>query len=407
LAEIIWLEETLNRLLPEFRLEERPGAELLTAVDRWAGAVWSAAEAAGPSPLTDSDLAAGFRLSERAVFVCGVHRSGTTLLRDLLDGHPQLSVLPAEGSYLTGWRAKLAPLPRDERIRALGCEWLRRLANPINQAPFWLLGRTTPESSPYIQFARRFIAWWSALEHHFAEPGALLPLMSVALAYASCAPAPGRLAEAQRWVEKTPTNEFHLDSIWAALPSAKVIHVIRDPIAVYASHKRLEERYFGSFRSARQALRNLARSFEIACKHHARNGPHGYLLVRYEDLIAEPEEVMGRIASFLEIARHASLLRPTAAGRPAYPNSSFYRTERAGAILAHSPDSRCQSLADWEQELVAAYIGGTAESLGYRMKALGITRKMQLKTAFLFREIGRRLKNQLTTRSAEDAETRR
>lgn len=378
-AEIRKLEEALNRLLPEFRLEGRPSAELLSAADHWSQAVWAAAEESGSYPLDNMDLTQGLRLSKRPVFVCGVHRSGTTLMRDLLDGHPQISVLPSEGSFLTGLHTKIAPLPRAEKLSILGREWLRRLVNPTNQAPFWLLGRTTPEGSPYVLFARMLMAWWPVMESHFGTNGSLQPLMAVALAYASCSGRPGIRAEVQRWVEKTPTNEFYLDRLWDELPDAKVIHLVRDPIAVYASRKRLEEQSLGSFRTARRVLEDLARSLEIAAENSSRSGQREYLLVRYEELIEKPEEVTERLAMFLEIEPSPSLLCPTVANIPTYPNSSFHRKEEAGSILVVAQDSHYKSLTDWEHELVAAYVGDFAGTLGYPVKSLKPGRKRLLK----------------------------
>ena len=126
------LECALDGQLPSARMEELPNPGLLAAAARWSAAAWRAAEQAGPATLSRADLEWGRSLASRPVFICGAHRSGTTLLRNLLDGHPALGVLPSEGGYLTGLRQRLARLPAAERFPALGEEWLRRLAKPIN-----------------------------------------------------------------------------------------------------------------------------------------------------------------------------------------------------------------------------------------------------------------------------------
>jgi hypothetical protein len=130
------LEEAFDRELPVERRHATPGDALLAAGRRWSAAVWAAAERAGPAALAPDDVAWGRALAARPVFVVGVHRSGTTLLRDLLDGHPALSVLPAEGTWLTSLHPKIRRLPEAERLGAFGEEWLRRLANPVNQPPY-------------------------------------------------------------------------------------------------------------------------------------------------------------------------------------------------------------------------------------------------------------------------------
>lgn len=368
-AEIGRLEEALDRLLPAFHMEGRPSAELLAAADDWSGAVWEEAKKAGSYPLNDTDITQGLNLSRRPVFICGVHRSGTTLVRNLLDGHPQLCVLPSEGSFLTSLRAKLDRLLPAERPGFLGREWLRRLANPTGQAPFWLLGRTTEENSPYVTFARMLLAWWPIVESHFGAHGTLSPHIAVALAYTSCCGGPGIGTEVQRWAEKTPTNEFHLNRLWAELPDAKVIHVVRHPYAVYASRKRLEERSFGTFRSARRTLEDLARSLQIAAENVCQEDCRDYLLVRYEELTVKPQEVIERLTDFLEIEPTPSLLYPTVANMPTRPNSSFSEKQQAEGILPDAVDYR-RSLTPAERELIAAYTGDFAGALGYTVESL-------------------------------------
>lgn len=337
-TEICELEAVLARRLPELRLEGVPSAGLKAAARRWSEAVWAAAATAGPGVLSAGDRERGLAVGGRPVFVCGVHRSGTTLVRDLLDGHPALAVLPSEGSFRV-----------DAGLRLVGCEWLRRLANPINQAPYWLLGRSTPEGSPYVRFARSLAAWWDVVH---------APLVAVGLAYASSFGLDG----VERWVEKTPGNERHLDRLFAEFPAAKVVHVVRHPVAVAASRKRIEEIAAGPFR-ARRVLRELARSYEIAASPR-----QGHYVLRYEDLIADVEGSTRRLAAFLGIAPLPVLLRPTAAGQPTLSNSSFARDGERGRVRATAADLHAACLTDAEHRLVAARVGASASALGYRVE---------------------------------------
>jgi hypothetical protein len=150
LASIIQTEARLHNLLPKQRLESSVPADLLAAAREWSQLVWNVAEQLGPMPLSKKQVEDGLNLAARPVFICGVHRSGTTLVRNLLDGHPQLCVLPSEGTFYTNLEAKLKQLPADKWPAYMGTEWLRRLANPINQPPYWLLGRSCDVASPYV-----------------------------------------------------------------------------------------------------------------------------------------------------------------------------------------------------------------------------------------------------------------
>lgn len=308
LADIVRLEAALDAALVDRRTVARFEATWLEPGIRWSQALWEAALALGPADVTDTTRARGVSLAARPVFICGAHRSGTTLMRDLLDGHPALVVLPAEASYFGDLQTRMAHLPDEQAESLLGQTWLRRLANPHNQPPFWLLGRSSGAHSPYLDFARRLLAWLSACPE---------PLAAVALAYT------GKLDGVLGWVEKTPGTERHLDAIWAAFPDAKVIHVVRAPHEVAASYKALISRADESATGMSAALGALARSYCIAARNARREPPGRYRIVHYEDLVTRRDQVISEIAAFLAVAPHEALLRPTVAGLATAKNSSF------------------------------------------------------------------------------------
>jgi hypothetical protein len=68
---------------------------------------------------------------ERPVFICGAHRSGTTLMQSLLDGHPELIVLPSEGTYLTSFAYAARERPSVGDVDRFIAEWIARLIDPI------------------------------------------------------------------------------------------------------------------------------------------------------------------------------------------------------------------------------------------------------------------------------------
>jgi len=342
------LEQAVDRLLPRPRMDGRPDPGLLRAAEAWSREAWRLA--CGRGPLVPDDAPGGLALAQRPVFVCGAHRTGTTLMRDLLDGHPALAVLPSEGSWLTSLRARLGTLPPEERAEALGCEWLRRLANPAGQEPYWIAGRSSADGSPYVEFARRLLGWWDVLERR-AHPH--FPHAAVALAWADTT---GRnLAQTAWWAEKTPLNELHADALFRAHPAARVIQMVRHPVDVWASRRRLEERVFGGFPGRRAALRQLRDSLRIAA---ARRTDPRWQVVRLEELTADRRAVMESAAAFLGVSWEEILLMPQVAGRPAQPNTSFVGPgeARGGGLL----DRR-------ETAMLRGSLGAAAIALGYAL----------------------------------------
>ncbi len=171
-----------------------------------------------------------------------------------------------------------------------------------------------------------------------------------------------------RWVEKTPTNERFLADIWRDFPDAKVVHVVRDPVAVIASRKRMEQHATGSFRAFRATLADLAESYRIAAAQRQLGNPERYLLIRFEDLLANPATTIGCLAQFLGVENVPILHRPTSGGLIAASNSSFGMAE-AGTIDRTRAHGDINVLSADEQLRLAVTVGDAAADLSYAVPA--------------------------------------
>src|SRR3954467_5975754 len=96
----------------------------------------------------------------------------------------------------------------------------------------------------------------------------------------------------QRWCEKTPLQSAR--HIWAELPNAQVVHVIRDPRESLASGYELT----GGFDPPLSA--RSWRKFTLGNMHDGiGRGARQYLRIRYEDLAREPHAVLTQGFAFL------------------------------------------------------------------------------------------------------------
>jgi hypothetical protein len=287
----------------------------------------------------------------------------------MLDNHPALAVLPAEGTFFTNLESRLQRQPQTQWLQSLGCEWLRRLANPMHQEPYWLLGPSSEERSPYVEFARALMAWWPLAEQRMSHMASSWPLVAVALAYAHCTNGFRANSHLQRWVEKTPTNERFLERLRSEFPDAKLIHVVRHPFAVYASHKYQKQEVGRMFRNAKQVLRDLGRSYRIALEQTGSHASDHYLLIRYEDLLESAHTTADRLAAFLDIKPLPILMQPTAAGLPVPSNSSF-TTDAVPGRLNSVHHRWTTTLTRSDRERLTAVVGESAASLGYDLPAV-------------------------------------
>ncbi|MGV3505029.1 MAG: sulfotransferase family protein [Adhaeribacter sp.] len=373
-AELARLERRYHALLPVQRLRESPGKDLLEAAKAWSEEVWKISGILGPLSLPNAQLNKGLQLAQRPVFICGVHRSGTTLVRDLLDAHPALAVLPAEGNFLTNLAKPLQRMPPEKGECFLATEWLRRLANPINQAPYWLLGRSTLAGSAYVDYARAFRYWYPALEKRFQPQTSFWPHLAVVLAYATCYQQAGAGLAAKYWVDKTPTNERYLPKIWQDFPDAHIIHIVRAPVDVFRSRKQMEPSL-----NLQKCLQDLELSYQVALK-QSRLNPGKYLLIHYEDLCKNPQETVAGITDFLQIDLLPCLYTPTVGGKPGQVNSSFTLTGVAGGILHSQANLHKQNqVPGQEGKLLSAYLFKPAARLGYPLKPIGKLSRWGLK----------------------------
>jgi sulfotransferase family protein len=158
---------------------------------------------------------------QRACFVAGQAKSGTTLLVALLDSHPELLVLPEETAYFPTVLTKYAP-----RGRRAQFEYLTKqsLSNVLFGGPCkW--GKRSYETFPREKFLQTFER--AAFDSATAQEDLLVLMVK---AYAA---ALGRsLDMVTRWVEKTPANRNHVNAIVDRFPHAKILITLRDPRAI-------------------------------------------------------------------------------------------------------------------------------------------------------------------------------
>lgn len=195
-------------------------------------------------------------MSRAPIFIGGMFKSGTTLLRAMLAQHSAIASGLETYWFDFDWPAKHCPAMQERLDRLAG----------------------------YFDLAEKEIAEIAA-----AAPSAEQ--------FLDCLMA--RVADREgkrRWAEKTPGNIAHIDRIWAAWPSAQVIHIVRDPRDVFASLVEAEK-WNTAEEFADRWCATVGRGSELlaAC----RPGRGQFLEVRYEDLITDAEATTRRILDFL------------------------------------------------------------------------------------------------------------
>ena len=205
-----------------------------------------------------------------APFVVGVGRSGTTLLRLMLDAHPQLAI-PAETQFVP------------EVLERQGeCRGADELVDVIVGARTW--------------------DDFGLDEEHLREAAAGAQGAADVLRafYGLCAEREGK----PRWGDKTPGYVKRMRTIGGALDEARFIHLIRDGRDVALSRRSYG---MGADKTIADVADLWKRRIENA-RRQAKKLRDRYLELRYEDLVAETEPALRSVCELIELEFDPAML---------------------------------------------------------------------------------------------------
>jgi hypothetical protein len=208
--------------------------------------------------------------------VVGSPRSGTTMLRLMLDAHSQLAI-PPETGFLTV-AEKLTG--KGDRLRE---KFFHAITNYPESLPCW----------PDFDIAKE------DFRIALAAIGPFNVADGCRAFYRLYAERRGK----SRWGDKTPLYCRHLNAIRRVLPEARFIHIIRDGRDAAMSLRRMW--FSPGWEIETQA------SYWRDCVLAARRAGVGcgyYLEVRYEDLVLNTRETLERICAHVELQFEDAML---------------------------------------------------------------------------------------------------
>lgn len=247
------------------------------------------------------------------IFVVGTMRSGSTLLRLILDSHDNIAI--GEETGFAGAIAATRAIPNWR----YGGEWFTRL------------GWTEDELDERLHDFYR-----PMFERHAARQGK------------------------KRWGDKTPFHSWHVPDLARIFPDAVFVAIVRHPAAVVSS---LMKRFHYSVEQAAAYwestnLEVLRRGGEL--------GDDRFALLRYEDVVGNAEPVLRELLAWLgepwtdAVLRHEAV--QAAKGAPRLVDGS---TSTRVPIDADRANAWRQALTPGEQAEVRARTERLAGFLGY------------------------------------------
>lgn len=226
--------------------------------------------------LTQTQNSSDSRLDPVPIIV-GSPRSGTTLLRFMLDSNSKLAI-PPETGFLC-----VAPTLRGSGDE-LRKDFFRAIVNFPVEAPNWpdfeipeeLFWQTLTRISPF-NITEAYRSFYRLYAARFGKP---------------------------RWGDKTPLYIKCLDAIRKVLPEARFIHIIRDGRDAALSLRKM--RFSPGPEIETQAA--YWRDCVLAARRAGVDYPD-YLEVRYEELILNTRKTLNDICAFIDLEYDDAMLR--------------------------------------------------------------------------------------------------
>jgi hypothetical protein len=259
------------------------------------------------------------------LFIVGMPRSGTKLLRDLLNGHPAIGIPEAETEFLPEL-ARTWPEHGDLRTPAA---WSRFTARMAGSAYFVYLREERG-------LALDSEAWRQAC-----------PRFDLAGVFEGLCRLHGGASEEGVWGDKSPGYIAHLGLLRALWPGCRLVHIVRDP----RDHVLSMRKAWGKdpVRAAvRWQRRVTAADAELA------SWGEDALTLRYEDLVRSPESSLRAACGLVELDFRPGMLAL------ARPSENLGDTAGRTSVVASNVEKWRQ---EDDQELMLTVAGIAREGL--------------------------------------------
>jgi hypothetical protein len=291
-------------------------------------------------------------------FIVGCGRSGTTLLRTILNRHADIAI-PLESLFIIDY------------LKAASHNELTDLLPMLVREPEIMEWGIKPHTDDF--------AGCRTISEVIDE------LHQIYL----------RARGKKRWGQKTPRFVRETELLLHHFPGALFIHVVRDPRAVVNSLVHSDVHVSNAYHASLRWRMDVSEGLELEEKH-----PQQVTRVHYEDMVRDPQRVLKRILDFLGLAYDPTLLQHDPSSAEEY--SEFYQNIHAN--LDRRPtdqfiDKWKTRLSNAEVEVIKALTHEQMQVLGYELVTENpalprgfIARARLHRLAGLFRQIMRYLR---------------
>jgi len=243
-------------------------------------------------------------------FIVGAQRSGTTLLRLILNNHSMIAI-PEEARFL-------APLLTK-----------KNLTTPLS-------GKKLNKTIKYLQLNSQFKQWnydTSDLMRELEATRSIKINNLIDKIYTSFSQHEHKTV----WADKSLFFR-HIDILSEIFPDAKFIHLVRDGRDVFHSWRKMDKSKNNVATTAidwNYKIHRIEKSFE-------KLPDHRKLIIRYEDLLKAPQETVHNICNFIGISFEPEMMNY-------HKTSQYYVGKHHSELIFQSIDS--SNMYKWKNNL--------------------------------------------------------
>lgn len=269
------------------------------------------------------------------LFIVGWPRSGTKLLRDLLNRHPQISIPMVESHFIPhfvntfGWNSNFY----DKQL-------LIKFYKLFSQSIFYrcFKNRGVILDFEHLNANANKQSWDKILEF-------------ILRYYAST----NDKNDGFLWGDKTPQYLVHMDTLKKIFREAKFIHIIRDPRDCCLSSKRVWGKNI--YRTAHRWAKTVTKARQIG-----NSLGNDYLEIYYEQLLDNPEKTLRNICDYLECKFFDGMLELDK------PAENLGDTKNSSEIVRGNKNKYRNYLSTKEIRKLEEIVYPVAKELGYELE---------------------------------------
>jgi len=279
-------------------------------------------------------------MSQSPIFIGGMQRSGTSLMRSMIGSHPAVAIFQWD---LPIW-TKIYPV--FQHVSTGG----KQLCDAVLDAFF--ASNKVKNCDMQLDRDRVRIRALSVKPVDFAN---------IAEAFLS---EYAELVGRPRWGLKTPQNEFYAEQIFSAYEDARMIQLVRDPRDCSLSVQNYDEKWAQNYDAVEHA-QTWRQSVKLGLKYQNQFAGR-YLVIKYEDLVRDPENSVRRACETLDLEFQPEMLSMNGHLGWRGNSSSFNQHEpKEKKISTESIGRYQQQSSDFDLRLYQTILQDELRTLGY------------------------------------------